>query len=491
MPQFTLLVRVEDPVEGVLLSLLDSMAAQTHTGWELILAVSSKNPNDRLLVDRLIANRPQVRAVVSHPDELVHWVCNRLLPVLGTWVGLLEQDDFLTPDALEKMALTIASNAQAKVFYSNDCHETYWGHTSFERIKGEYDPIRMRSHEYIGSLAFINVQQLRSMGGFDKTCSEMPTQDLYLRMPSEDLFEYVPYTLCRHIRTYREPDPTDPRHRLHMVRYDLQAIKNNLRRGKEAARAVQGNGMATIQYNHNTQPTVTAYVILDDDWEWGIEKIRRVNTLGTQRFSQIKLIHLGTHNEASVQYREMAMAFGNQYNLHDESFAAAMSFHLPLEHNQWMLIVNAMPVSHDWAKALIDHTHLVGVGAVGAKCMFEDRLVFPGVLKPRYAGEHWNTRGRFNHMQVPHRASALGSACLLVSTHDALTLGRLANPNYPTLWAMDLSARLNSIFRNMLYVPTAVVKSNQVPLISEVEAAAWRAEWTGWVDRYELHDPLS
>ena len=491
MPQFTLLVRVEAPAEGAFLSLLDSLAAQSYTGWELVIALSPRYANDRLLLDRLLIGRPQVRVVEGKPDELVHQTCQRILNQLGTWVGFIEQDDYLVNNALEQMALFMVANPYGKVFYSNDCYETYWGHTSFENTKGEYDPIRMRSHEYLGSLTFINVAQLRDMGGFDLSCGDSPAQDLYLRMPSPDVFVYVPHQLIRHLRTYREPVPVNPKHRLHMVQYDLRAIQNNLLRNKEDAEAIQLNGTAVIKYRARAHGTVSAYIVVDDNVTIGAERIRRAMTVGDQRFASVYIVHLGSDLDASVKYRELSMAFGTRYWMSQSSLGEVLNERLPYESSEWILVLTGSPVSPSWATDLIRHTHLATVGAVAAATLFLDRLVFPGVINHRYSGWHWNTRGRYNHMRVPHSMSTVPTGCCLLNTQDLLALGRVADPNYPTYWGMDLGVRLNSMFRNIIYVPSAVVEVAQLPARVEPEILAWRAQWSGWVDQFELHDPLS
>ncbi len=491
MPQFALFVRVEALAEGAFLSLLDSLAAQSHTGWELIVALSPAYADDKLLLDRLLVGRPQVRVVEGKPDELIHQTCQRMLSQVGTWVGFVQQDDYLVNNALERMALAMTVNPQGKVFYSDSCYETYWGHTSFENEKGEYDPIRMRSHEYLGSLAFINTAQLRSMGGFDLSCMDSPAQDFYLRLNDADAFVHIPHQVIRHLRTYQEPVPLSPKHRLHMVRYDLRAIQNNLLRGKEEAEAIQLNGTAVINYKSRAHPEVSAYIIVGDDSEIGLDRIRAAMNIGTQRFTSILVVHLGSDMDASVEYRELAAAFGIPYCRSQDSLAIVLNERLPYESAQWILVLTGKPVSTGWATDLIRHTHLPGVGAVTAASIFHDRLVFPGVINHRYAGWHWNTRGRYNHMQVPHSMNAVPTGCCLLNTQDLLGLAQVANPTYPNYWGMDLGARLNAMFRNIIYVPSAVVEMNQLPARDEPEISAWRAQWPGWLDRYKLHDPLS
>ena len=492
MPLFSLLVRVKNPIKRELHGLLDSLEAQTNPDWELVLVVDQKSAEDQLLVQRLSLGRARVRSVLRPDDELLAWSCNLLLPTLGTWTGFLDQHDRLVPEALATMAAAIQAAPQARVIYSDECHRDRWDRFSFITTKGAFDSYRLVSQEYLGSLTLLQTAHLQAIGGFDRLASDVPTHDLYLRTfetQGPDAFRYVPAILCRHYRNYLEPRPQDIRLLPHLVRYDLFAIRQHLTRTKTIAQVRQEHGTVRIDYHHSTTPGVHVWVLVGDDQEKGTARMHALNWTQGYRLTRIQVLHQGTDPGAARHYQTLAKSLGWDFNQLVSTLPSALNQALPYLEHDWVLVLDGLPINHGWLLELMNQAQLPRVGAVGARCTDLRRIVSPGLLGYIYDGWDWNTRGRFNRLQVPHQTGALGSGCLLFNARTARELNGFRE-DLPTLWAMDFSLRVDQLGLDLVTVPSAHIQVDPPAVISTSERTRLETDWAGWEDRFGLHLPI-
>ena len=492
MPQFSLLVRIQNPIKGELSGLLDSLEAQTNPDWELVLVVANSEASDWLLVQQLITGRPRMRAVLRPDDELLAWSCNFLLPTLGTWVGFLDQHDRLVSAALATLAGELTAQPQARVVYADECHRNRFERLSFVTSKGAFDPYRLVTQEYLGAPALIQTAYLQAAGGFDRLASDVPTHDLYLRTLEAlgpGAFHYVPAVLCQHHRTYLEPRPQDVRRLPHLVRYDLFAIRQHLTRTKAIAQARQEHGTARVDYRHPIAPGVHVWLLVGDDQEEGIARMHALNRTHGYRLTRIQVLHQGSDPEAARHYQTLAKALGWDFSQPVSALPSTLNQALPYLEHDWVVVLDGQPGSCGWLLELMGQAQLPGVGAVGARCTDPCWITAPGVLGYRYVGWDWNTRGRFNRLQVPHQTGALGSGCLLFNARIARALAGFRE-DLPTLWAMDFSLRVDEAGHALLTVPAAHILAGPGEPPAPAERTLFQSSWSGWQDRFGLHQSL-
>ena len=103
---FSILVPAYETKKEYLIRLLDSMEEQTYPYWQLVLADAGTSPlvketalsykDDRICYVKLEENK----GISSNTNQALYHA-------KGDYIGLLDHDDFLTPDALYEMAEAI------------------------------------------------------------------------------------------------------------------------------------------------------------------------------------------------------------------------------------------------------------------------------------------------------------------------------------------------------------------------------------------------
>lgn len=118
-PVFSILVPVYQTPERYFRELLESVLAQTYPAWELILADSSKEDSRAKIVDEYGDKR--IRYVRLKENLGISGNSNEALKyVTGAYVGLLDHDDLLTPDALYEMNSAIQKESDACLLFSDE-----------------------------------------------------------------------------------------------------------------------------------------------------------------------------------------------------------------------------------------------------------------------------------------------------------------------------------------------------------------------------------
>ncbi len=100
--QFSIVVPLYNTPEKYLREMIESVVDQTYGNWELILADASGTPLD--VAKEFAAEDPRIRYYHLDSNDGISENTNRgLEKAKGDYVGLLDHDDLLTPDALYEM----------------------------------------------------------------------------------------------------------------------------------------------------------------------------------------------------------------------------------------------------------------------------------------------------------------------------------------------------------------------------------------------------
>ncbi len=105
-PKFSILVPAYETKECYLRALVDSVLAQTYKNFELIIADAGKSNVVEQVITTYADNRIVYKRLAQNGG--ISENTNQAMQVAtGDYIGLLDHDDFLTPDALYEMAKAI------------------------------------------------------------------------------------------------------------------------------------------------------------------------------------------------------------------------------------------------------------------------------------------------------------------------------------------------------------------------------------------------
>lgn len=233
---FSLLVPAYETKPEYLTALIDSCLAQTWESFELILADASKTD----AVEKMIAlyDDARIRYVRLAENEGISGNTNAAIEeATGMYVGLLDHDDLLTPDALYEMAQVIQEKSPVLIYSDEDkCDGT--GNYYYEPHKKEkFNLDLFLTNNYICHLMLLRrevIQELKLRPAYDGA----QDYDLALRVVDkilkddlipEDLIVHVPEILY-HWRCHSMSTAENPQSKLYAYEAGRRALEDFLER---------------------------------------------------------------------------------------------------------------------------------------------------------------------------------------------------------------------------------------------------------------------
>ncbi|MBU6419084.1 MAG: glycosyltransferase family 2 protein [Proteobacteria bacterium] len=171
------------PGIGDFLAAVDSVRAQTHENWELLLIDDAGGDATLTAVMKdLAAQEPRIRLLPRKKNGGIARATNDgLKAAQGKFVAFFDHDDLLEPAALEIMLLAQAATG-AKLLYSDEDKVERGGTFSEPHFKPGFNHRFLLDINYICHLVLVEAETLRTAGGLDPELDGAQDHDLLLRL---------------------------------------------------------------------------------------------------------------------------------------------------------------------------------------------------------------------------------------------------------------------------------------------------------------------
>lgn len=233
--RFSVVVPAFETKREHLTALLDSLDAQTYQNWELILADASAGSGVKEALDGWgKAHRDSSSAVrylkLGENAGIAENTNAGIALASGDYIGLLDHDDLLTPDALYEIAIAIENEKKAgrqpHVLYSDEDKCDGAAAVFYEpHFKMEYNLDLLLSNNYICHFLVMEsglMKRLKLRSGFDGA----QDYDLVLRAAGEKAnFVHVPKVLY-HWRCHSDSTAANPRSKAYAYEAGKRAVED-------------------------------------------------------------------------------------------------------------------------------------------------------------------------------------------------------------------------------------------------------------------------
>lgn len=186
--RFSLLVPAYETKERFLREMTESVIAQTYPDFELIVADAGQGDRIERILEEYKDDR--IRCLkLAHNQGIAENTNAALREAKGDYIGLLDHDDMLTPDALYTVAAAIEKNEENKIMCSilfsdeDKCDSTG---TLFYEVhkKKKYNLDLLLSNNYICHFLVMKAELMKKTG-FRKEYDGAQDYDLVLRAAAE------------------------------------------------------------------------------------------------------------------------------------------------------------------------------------------------------------------------------------------------------------------------------------------------------------------
>ena len=265
-PVFSIVVPVYNTPEKFLEDMILSVQKQSYGKWELCIAnADPSNKNVTALLRRYAEKDVRIK-LIDVPENLgIAQNTNAAIRIAtGDYVGLLDHDDMLSPNALYEIVKCLNEQGMPEVIYTDEDKITIDGKEHFQpNFKPEFNLDMLRANNYICHFFVVKRALLDRVGGFRKEYNGAQDHDLILRcVEKADGIVRIPKILY-HWRMHRDSTAANPESKRYAYFAGIRAIEAHLARCGESGKVefTSNEGFYRIKYELFQKPFVSVVIL--------------------------------------------------------------------------------------------------------------------------------------------------------------------------------------------------------------------------------------
>lgn len=481
-------VSIVMPVYNTPPALLDltilSVRAQTYPNWELCICDDGSSSGDVADTarrhakedDRIKFSRQEVNKGISAASNAALALSN------GEFIGLLDHDDVLLPDALAQFAAAISECPDADMLYSDEAIINEDGSVQRVFIKPDWSPALLTSVMYTGHFSVYRKSLLESVGAFRSRFDFSQDYDLAFRASEvAHRIVHVPHIAY----AWRAINGSAAAGGKPFARAtNIAALTDALQR-----RSLPAHGDALpysnrVFFDRKSLTDLLSIIIPSDNDQMIIETLNLIRSLSTYQNYEILVV-----TKSAIAGRVQSRGGGPniRYVKYDKPFNFSDKCNAGAAHARGNVLVffndDVRVITPDWIETLLECLHLGGVGAAGPKMIYDNGLIqhagmVAGVRRlvgtafhclPGDSGEY------FNMAQSTREVSLLSGACLAVPADVFREVGGFDAINTPVAHSdVDLCLRIRARGLRCVYTPHATLRHTGHVSIGSAEKTAYK-----------------
>ena len=430
---FSIAVPVFRTPAKFLCEMIESVRSQSFPFWELCLA--NADPEDREvaeILERYCREDRRIRVKNLKENKGISENTNAALAMArGEFVGLLDHDDLLAPDALYEMAARLEKDEGIDVFYTDEDKVTTDLSEHFQpHLKPDFNLDLLRSNNYICHFFVVRREIAESIGGFRPEFNGAQDYDFIFRCTEQaEKIVHIPRILY-HWRVHSASTADNPASKMYAYEAGKRAIEGNLERSgvRGVVSLRQDYGFYDVHYPVEGEPLVSILIPNKDQKETLMHCIRSVLETSTWKNLEILIIENNSEREETFAcYRELEkdpririLTYpGKTFN-----YSAINNFGVQQAKGEYLLFLNndIEVITPDWIEQMLGNCQRPEVGIVGAKLYYPDNTIqhagiiigIGGIAGHAFLGLARAKSGYLHKASLQMDYSAVTAACMMM-----------------------------------------------------------------------------
>jgi GT2 family glycosyltransferase len=430
---------------------VDSVRSQHYPEWELIVV---DDGSEDVALEQTMSSYggdPRIRFRPLRENVGISAATNAGLELCqGEFVGFLDHDDTLTPDALLRVAQALAADPELDVVYSDSDKLTIGGVRADPFLKPDWSPVYALGAMYIGHLLIVRTSVAEAAGGFDSAFDKIQDFEFMLRVSERtDRIHHIPQILY-HWRAIPGSIAAGAEEKSGVPELQARAVSAHLERlglpARAAPHAAIPHRAVLVPANGSAPQPKVSVIVAARGAGTGLERLRR--SLEMTDYPDFETIAIGEGSRAEAHNAGAARASGSY-----------LCFLAP----------DTEIVESGWLSQLVLHAALPDVAAVGPKLVRPDgRVEQAGIAiglrdpaAPMLAGVDAEGDGYYGALPCSREVSGLSAECMLVARGDFEREGGFSDLYAHEYEDLDLCRRLARSGRKCAYAATATVLTHR------------------------------
>ena len=418
--------------EKFLAQMIDSLLAQTYGNWELCIANGS--PEDsamKKVLEEYTKKDSRIRVSELTENKGIAGNTNAALEMAqGEFVGLLDHDDLLAPNALYEIVRALDEDRTLDAVYTDEDKVTTELDEHFQpHLKPDFNLDLLRSNNYICHFFVVRRSIVQKVGGFCQEFDGAQDHDFIFRcIETAEKVGHIPEILY-HWRTHKASTADNPASKMYAFDAGKRAIEAHLKRtGTEGIVSHTPDlGFFRVKYPVQGQPLVSVIIPNKDEKETlkaCIDSIREKTEY--PNYEIIIVENNSTTDEIFQYYKELSqdprirlLRWKKEFN-----YSAINNYGVRHANGEYLLFLNndVTVITPGWIKELLGVCQRPEVGAAGVKLIYPDNTIqhagcvigLGGIAGHMFVDMPANRTGYLHKASILQDMSAVTAACMMM-----------------------------------------------------------------------------
>ena len=418
--------------EKFLAQMIDSLLAQTYGNWELCIANGS--PEDsamKKVLEEYTKKDSRIRVSELTENKGIAGNTNAALEMAqGEFVGLLDHDDLLAPNALYEIVRALDEYRNLDAVYTDEDKVTTELDEHFQpHLKPDFNLDLLRSNNYICHFFVVRRSIVQKVGGFCQEFDGAQDHDFIFRcIETAEKVGHIPEILY-HWRTHKASTADNPASKMYAFDAGKRAIEAHLKRtGTEGIVSHTPDlGFFRVKYPVQGQPLVSVIIPNKDEKETlkaCIDSIREKTEY--PNYEIIIVENNSTTDEIFQYYKELSqdprirlLRWKKEFN-----YSAINNYGVRHANGEYLLFLNndVTVITPGWIKELLGVCQRPEVGAAGVKLIYPDNTIqhagcvigLGGIAGHMFVDMPANRTGYLHKASILQDMSAVTAACMMM-----------------------------------------------------------------------------
>jgi GT2 family glycosyltransferase len=476
-PKFSIVVPVYNTPGEWLRKAIDSVLAQVYPNWELCICDDrSRDAHIRKILESYQQADGRIKLVFRAENGHISQATNDAMSlVTGDYMCLMDHDDEIEPHALFEFAKVLNDDPTVDFIYSDEDKISAKGVRYDPFFKADWSPELIESCMYTAHLACYDMRIVGKIGGFRSECNGAQDYDFVLRYTEHvKNVKHVPKILY-HWRAIPGSTALSMDGKDYVICAAVRALEDRLQRTGRTGTVTPNRYKGAFDIRRDVVGNPLVSIVIPSANRNGVVRNLTVDLLanciesiiGKSSYQNIEIIVVDNGDlQASTllrlkKFREIKYV---TYLRPKINVAAKMNMGAACARGDFLLFLNddTEVITSDWIESMLSIGQLAGVGAVGAKLLFENETIqhvgvtfcegLPDQIRVNYPADD---PGYFFSTVATKNYLAVTGACILVARDLFLDIGGFDEQFAINYNDIDLCLKLAKSGRRVVYSPLA------------------------------------
>jgi len=476
LPKMSVVMPVYNPPREFFELAVASVRNQIYENWELCIADdASTKAWVRPHLQELASQDPRIRVSFREENGNISLASNSAAQLAtGDFLVFLDQDDLLTSDALAEVALHLSEHDTVDVLYSDDDKIDAEGKRFAPQFKPDWSPELLLSYMYFSHLFVVRKRLFQQVNGLRPGFEGSQDYDLALRVTERARsIAHLPYILY-HWRVLPGSTAASGEAKPASFEAGSRAVAEAMARRGVAANVFRPDwaiksAVGIFWHAFPDDGPSVSILIPTKNGKKILERCLHSLEMTTYTNYEVVVIDNDSDDPETLSYlTSLEHAVLKIHNPAGQfNFAYLNNRAVEQMDSDYVLFLNNDTEIRDpkWLSRMMGYARLSGVGAVGARLLYQDeRVQHAGIVHGYYDGmagpafkllPSWH-HGYLSYAMVTRNCSAVTAACMLTPRLLFLELGGFDERQFAVAYNdVDYCYRLMDHGLRCVYAPGA------------------------------------